>query len=95
MMEEILAQRHWKRSVLEQYRGLTREKAPKQSSKPLVFSEHVSTIGLPVTEREDCMTLKNVKRTGRPQKLNGSKLSWIYLTVVDKDPLQMKFSFAL
>jgi len=34
-------------------------------------------------------------RTGRPKKLNGSQLSWIYRTVVDNDPLQMKFPFAL
>ena len=39
--------------------------------------------------------LKTGIRTGRPQKLSGSQLSWIYRTVVDNDPLQMKFSFAL
>ncbi|MFZ3048423.1 MAG: IS630 family transposase [Desulfatirhabdiaceae bacterium] len=40
-------------------------------------------------------SLKTGRRTGRPQKLSGSHLSWIYRVVVDKDPLQMKFSFAL
>lgn len=39
--------------------------------------------------------LKTGSRTGRPRKLNGSQIAWIYRTVVDKDPLQMKFSFAL
>lgn len=39
--------------------------------------------------------LKTGIRTGRPQKLSGSQLTWIYRTVVDNDPLQMKFSFAL
>lgn len=39
--------------------------------------------------------LKTGRRTGRPQKLSASHLSWIYRAVVDKDPLQMKFSFAL
>lgn len=34
-------------------------------------------------------------RTGRPKKLNGTQISWIYRTIVDKDPLQMKFAFAL
>ena len=39
--------------------------------------------------------LKTGIRTGRPQKLSGSQLTWIYRTVIDNDPLQMKFSFAL
>lgn len=39
--------------------------------------------------------LKTGSRTGRPKKLNGSQLSWIFRTVADKDPLQMKFPFAL
>jgi transposase len=39
--------------------------------------------------------LKTGMRTGRPRKLTGNQLAWIYRTVVDKDPLQLKFSFAL
>jgi len=34
-------------------------------------------------------------RTGRPRKLTGSQMARIYRMVVDKDPLQIKFPFAL
>lgn len=39
--------------------------------------------------------LKTGSRSGRPKKLTGTQISWIYRTVRDKDPIQLKFSFAL
>lgn len=39
--------------------------------------------------------LETGSRSGRPKKLTGSQIRWIYRTIRDKDPRQLKFSFAL
>lgn len=39
--------------------------------------------------------LKAKPLTGRPPKLNGPQIKWIYDTVVEETPLQMSFEFAL
>ena len=39
--------------------------------------------------------LRSGKHTGRPKKLSGRQIAWIHKTIRDKDPLQLKFPFAL
>jgi transposase len=39
--------------------------------------------------------LRSGTHSGRPKKLSGNQIAWIYKTIRDKDPLQLKFSFAL
>ena len=39
--------------------------------------------------------LRTGSRSGRPKKLSGTQIRWIYRTIRDKDPRQLKFSFAL
>jgi transposase len=39
--------------------------------------------------------LRTGQRSGRPKKLGGTQIRWIYKTICDKDPRQLKFVFAL
>ena len=39
--------------------------------------------------------LKTGKITGRPTRLKGSQIAWLYRTIRDKNPQQLKFPFAL
>jgi transposase len=40
-------------------------------------------------------SLRTGHRSGRPKKLNGIQMKWVYKSIRDKDPQQLKFVFAL
>ena len=40
-------------------------------------------------------SLRTGQRSGRPKKLTGTQIKWVYQTVRDEDPRQLKFDFAL
>jgi transposase len=37
--------------------------------------------------------LRTGHRSGRPNKINGQQMNWLYKTISDKDPRQLKFPF--
>ena len=53
------------------------------------------TTGWLATEPAAGVGLKAKPLAGRPKKMNGAQLRWLYGTVVGKNPLQFRFQFAL
>lgn len=80
-----------KRAVKSIRNGQSPEKVAK------VFNIHRSTIyGWLARYREGGSGALNAhKRGGRPPKLNGKALLWIFMTISTKNPMQLKFPFAL
>lgn len=79
------------RAVLQVQSGVS----PEDVTKALGFSSPVIYNWLAKYRQHGMDGLKAKKISGRPPKLDGKKMKWIYNTIVQKSPLQFRFEFAL
>jgi transposase len=69
--------------------------SPEDVARTLRVSQRTMYRWLAAYRRGGWDGLKAKPLTGRPPKLDGKMLMWIYKTVTQKNPLQLKFEFAL
>ena len=69
--------------------------SPEDVARTLRVSPRAMYRWLALYRRGGCNALRVKPLAGRPPKLDGGMLKWLYNTVTQKNPLQLKFQFAL
>ena len=94
-MGENLVRRRKKRFVSVLFSVFKKGESPEVVIKTLGFARACIYNWLARYRAGGWHALKTGKISGRPKKLRGSQIAWLYRTIRDKNPQQLRFPFAL